>query len=73
MAQKGTFLDRVLEKFVEEVVRNPSSTSASIFTRAGVTPKSRQAGSNVLNEIAPNIKHNLSIPLRQIHNEKRLT
>ena len=33
MAQEETFLLGIFEKFVEEVERNPSSTSASIFAK----------------------------------------
>ena len=54
-AQEETFLLGLFEKFAEELEYNPSSTSASIFARAGVTPRSRQARNNVLNEMAWNI------------------
>ena len=49
------------EKFVEGVVHNPSSTSAFVFAKAGVTPRFRQARYNVPNEMARNIKHILRL------------
>ena len=62
----------IFEKFAEKVVRNPSSTSASIFARAGVALSPRQVRCNVLNEMAWNIKHVPRPPLSQIDKENRL-
>lgn len=72
---KGTrrnLTDRDLRKIRREIARNPSSTSATIFARAGVIPRSRQARCNVLNEMARNINPIPRPPLNQIHKEKRL-
>ena len=46
--------------------------AASIFARAVVPQRSRQARCNVLNEMTRNIKHILSLQLSQIHEEKGL-
>lgn len=64
--------DRDLRKIRRETVRNPGGTSASIFARAGVTPRSRQARCNVLNEMARNIKAIPRPPLSHTHKEKRV-
>ena len=69
--QEGTYLLRFFEKFIEDVVRNPSSTSASIFARSGVTPRFKQVRCNVLNEMARNTKHISTPPLSKIHKNKR--
>ena len=72
---KGTrrnLSDRDIRKIRREVIRSPNSTSASIFARAGIAPRSRQARCNVLNEMARNIKPIPRPPLSKIHRGKRM-
>ena len=71
-ARGETFLIGICEKFIGRLSATLCSTSASIFARAAVSPRSRQTRCNVLNEMARNIKPIPRPPLSRTHKEKRL-